>query len=180
MEQALPRTLSYPEQLSQIKRGLRRLAASQPETMQAFTALHRATTGPGALDPKTKELIALAVGVAAHCDGCIAFHTHDALKAGATEAEIMETLGVAVLMGVAPRSCMPRTSWRPCNNSRRQKQGNPHECLERQTCHGDDEPAATHPVAGLDVEQHCLAPLTPGDGQMHMAPYQRGSSMFGW
>jgi AhpD family alkylhydroperoxidase len=102
MEQALPRTLSYPEQLSQIKRGLRRLAASQPETMQAFTALHRATTSPGALDPKTKELIALAVGVAAHCDGCIAFHTHDALKAGATEAEIMETLGVAVLMGGGP------------------------------------------------------------------------------
>jgi AhpD family alkylhydroperoxidase len=70
--------------------------------MQAFTALHRATTSPGALDAKTKELIALAVGVAVHCDGCIAFHTHDALKAGATEAEIMETLGVAVLMGGGP------------------------------------------------------------------------------
>lgn len=102
MEPSLPRTLSYPEQLSQIKRGLRRLGASQPETIQAFTALHRATMSPGALDPKTKELIALAVGVAAHCDGCIAFHTHDALKAGATEAEIMETLGVAVLMGGGP------------------------------------------------------------------------------
>jgi AhpD family alkylhydroperoxidase len=102
MEQAPPRTLSYPEHLSQIKRGLRRLGASQPETMQAFTALHRATTSSGALDAKTKELMALAIGVAAHCDGCIAYHTHDALQAGATEAEIMETLGVAVLMGGGP------------------------------------------------------------------------------
>jgi AhpD family alkylhydroperoxidase len=102
MEQALPSTLSYPAYLTQLKRGIRTLAASQAETMQAFTALHRAATQPGALDTKTKELIALAIGVATRCDGCVAFHTHDALRAGATEAEIMETLGVAVLMGGGP------------------------------------------------------------------------------
>jgi AhpD family alkylhydroperoxidase len=102
MEQALPSTLSYPAYLTQLKRGIRTLAASQVETMQGFTALHRATMRPGALDAKTKELIALAIGVATRCDECIAFHTHDALRAGATEAEIMETLGVAVLMGGGP------------------------------------------------------------------------------
>jgi AhpD family alkylhydroperoxidase len=102
MEQPLSRTPTYPEQLGQIKQGIRILAARQPQTMQAFTALHRATMTPGALNPKTKELIALAIGVATHCDDCLVFHTHDALKASATEAEIMETLGVAVLMGGGP------------------------------------------------------------------------------
>ncbi len=102
MEQPLPSTPSYPAQLTQLKRGIRTLAASQAETMQAFTALHRTATRPEALDAKTKELIALAIGVVARCDGCLTFHTHDALRAGATEAEIMEALGVAVLMGGGP------------------------------------------------------------------------------
>ena len=44
MEQVLPSTSSYPAHLTQLKRGIRTLAASQAETMQAFTALHRAAT----------------------------------------------------------------------------------------------------------------------------------------
>src|SRR6266702_1489886 len=102
MEHTLPSTPSYAAQRTQLKRGIRALAASQAETMQAFTALHRAAMRPGALDAKTKELIALAIGVAVRCDGCLTFHTHDALRAGATEAELMEMLGVAVLMGGGP------------------------------------------------------------------------------
>lgn len=93
---------SYPAQRTRILTNMHTLQASQPAVMRAFTALHQATTSPGALDTKTKELIALAIGVAARCDGCLAFHTHDALKAGATAAEIMETLGVAILMGGGP------------------------------------------------------------------------------
>ena len=70
--------------------------------MQAFGALHEASCAPGALDTKTKELIALAIAVAARCDGCIAFHTHDVLNAGASREEIAEALSVAVLMGGGP------------------------------------------------------------------------------
>lgn len=51
---------------------------------------------------KTKELIALAIGVAARCEGGISFHTHAALKAGASREEITDALGVAVLMGGVP------------------------------------------------------------------------------
>lgn len=47
-------------------------------------------------------LIALAIGISVHCDGCIAYHVHDALAAGATRAEVMETIGVAVMMGGGP------------------------------------------------------------------------------
>ena len=67
--------------------------------MNAFWEVHKAATATDALDNKTKELIALAVSVAAHCDDCIAHHTYDALEAGATREEITDALGVAILMG---------------------------------------------------------------------------------
>ena len=70
--------------------------------MKAFRALHHGASIPAELDFKTKELIALAIGVSLRCNGCIAFHTHDALEAGATREEVMEALGVAVLMGGGP------------------------------------------------------------------------------
>ena len=48
-----------------------------------------------------KELIALAIGIAVHCDGCVAYRVHDALRAAATRAEV-ETIGVAIMMGGGP------------------------------------------------------------------------------
>ena len=102
MTNELPNTMTYPQQLEKIKGNMGVLSNDQPEVMKAFGALHAAGSADGALDGKTKELIALAIGVAARCDGCIAFHTHDAMKAGATRAEITDALGVAVLMGGGP------------------------------------------------------------------------------
>jgi AhpD family alkylhydroperoxidase len=102
MSTALPTTLSFPEQLQTIKSYMARLGNAQPATMEAFAQLHQAAASPGALDTRTKELIALAVGVAARCDGCIAFHTHDALEAGASREEVLDALGVAILMGGGP------------------------------------------------------------------------------
>jgi AhpD family alkylhydroperoxidase len=78
------------------------LADAAPETMAGFGAMHEASAGDGALDGKTKELLALAIGIAVHCDGCIAYHAHDAIQAGATREEIVETIGVAVMMGGGP------------------------------------------------------------------------------
>ena len=56
----------------------------------------------GALSTKTKELIALSIAISVRCDGCIAFHVHDAIAAGADRQEIAEAIGVAVLMGGGP------------------------------------------------------------------------------
>ena len=90
---------SYPARLQDFETNSRLLASAQPAPMQAFWGLHKAVTADGALDTKTKELIALALSVAAHCDDCIAHHVVDALDAGATREEISDALGVAVLMG---------------------------------------------------------------------------------
>ena len=64
--------------------------------------LHGAAFAAGALDTKTKELIALAISVAERCDGCIASHARGAAKAGATEAEVAEAIGVTLLMVGGP------------------------------------------------------------------------------
>ncbi len=93
---------SYADQMKHIRSYTSKLSSTQPELMKSFYALSKASTTAGELDAKTKELIALAIAVAIHCDDCIAFHTHSALKAGATKAEIHETLGVTVFMGGGP------------------------------------------------------------------------------
>jgi AhpD family alkylhydroperoxidase len=85
--------------LSKLIAGYRKEA---PEVAAAFSGLARAAIQPGPLDSKTKELMALAVGIAARCDGCIGFHTEAAIKYGATRDEIVETIGVAVYMGGGP------------------------------------------------------------------------------
>jgi AhpD family alkylhydroperoxidase len=93
---------NYAELTKRISGDIRKLRKDIPDTMQAFSALAQAATRDGALDRKTKELIALALGVAARCDGCIGFHTEALVKLGATRQEIEETLGMAVYMGGGP------------------------------------------------------------------------------
>ena len=92
----------YPEIYEHLRKLMGRLGMAAPDVMRGFSTLHTASTAPGALPTKTKELIALAIGISVHCDGCIAYHVHDALHAGATREDIIETIGVAVMMGGGP------------------------------------------------------------------------------
>lgn len=85
-----------------VSAGLASLRASTPDVMKSFNALGRAATADGALDAKTKELIALALSVAARCDPCIGFHAKSLVRLGATRQEVDETLGVATYMGGGP------------------------------------------------------------------------------
>jgi AhpD family alkylhydroperoxidase len=82
--------------------SLAKLRAAIPDVTRGFGAMAQGALKDGALDKKTKELIALALGVAAHCDACIGFHVEALVKLGATRAEVEETLGMAVYMGGGP------------------------------------------------------------------------------
>ncbi len=73
-----------------------------PDAMAGFGALGKATYRSGALPAKTKELIALAIGVAARCDGCLAWHAKMVVEHGATREEVGEALAVAIQMGGGP------------------------------------------------------------------------------
>jgi AhpD family alkylhydroperoxidase len=85
-----------------ISANLKTLRKDIPDTMAGFSAMAQAASRDGALDKKTKELIALALGVAAHCDGCIGFHAEALVRLGASRQEVEETLGMAVYMGGGP------------------------------------------------------------------------------
>lgn len=82
--------------------GVGLLRQGTPEAMKAFAALSAAATSPGAIDTKTKELMALAIGIAVHCDGCVAYHTRMAHQHGASRQEVAETVALAVYMGGGP------------------------------------------------------------------------------
>lgn len=84
--------LSYREQTHYIVKHLATLRADIPEVMKGFNSLAAAATAEGALDKKTKELIALALGVAARCDDCIGFHSQALAKLGASKLEVEEML----------------------------------------------------------------------------------------
>lgn len=89
----------YYGHLQELISGLRK---EMPGQMAGFAHLHREAVGDGELSAKVKELIALGIAISVRCDGCISYHVHDALDAGANRKEVGETIGVAVLMGGGP------------------------------------------------------------------------------
>jgi AhpD family alkylhydroperoxidase len=93
---------SYQDITARISKNVGSIGKAHPEVIKGFQALSGAAMKDGALDEKTKEFIALAIGVAQHCDGCIGFHVKKLVQLGATREEVVETLGVAVYMGGGP------------------------------------------------------------------------------
>lgn len=92
----------YPAYRRHLQGLVGRLNREIPGTIGAFGQLHDKALAEGALSLKTKELLCLAIAISVRCEGCLAYHVHDCLKAGATRAEILETVGVAVMMGGGP------------------------------------------------------------------------------
>lgn len=86
-------------ELAPLNRELRRAI---PDVYKGFSALSQAAFADGSLEKKTKELIALAIGVVEGCDGCIASHAQSAVRAGATRQEAAEAIGVTFLMHGGP------------------------------------------------------------------------------
>ncbi len=93
---------NYPEYYEQLRKLMGQLGRAIPKTMSGFQQLHSEAIRDGALSTKVKELISLGIAITVRCDGCIAYHVHDALEAGASYEEVLETIGVAVMMGGGP------------------------------------------------------------------------------
>jgi len=93
---------NYAEHVKAVDKRVGALAKASPKVMGAYGQLAQAVMGDGALDTKTKELMALAISVVIRCDDCIAYHTRAAIKQGASKQEVTESLGVAVELGGGP------------------------------------------------------------------------------
>jgi AhpD family alkylhydroperoxidase len=85
----------YPSPTTELARKRRALAPTQ---QAAFDAFGKAVFSEGALSAKTKQIIAVAVAHVTQCPYCIRGHTKAALRAGATQQELMEAIWVAAEM----------------------------------------------------------------------------------
>ncbi len=92
----------WPAMAANLTPAVRELHKAAPEVMKAFREMGGAAHAEGALDPKTKELLAVAISVAVRCDPCITYHVEGARRHGATRAELAETIGLAIYMGAGP------------------------------------------------------------------------------
>ena len=92
----------YSAQYHLVKGIINDMQYDSLELIQNFGKLHHDILEQGAIPNKYKELMALGMAIALRCDGCIAYQMHDAISAGASKKEIMETIGVSVLMGGSP------------------------------------------------------------------------------
>jgi AhpD family alkylhydroperoxidase len=93
---------NWPEMAGELNPLVAELRKAQPEVMKGFSQMAQAALKTEALDTKTKELIALAISVAVRCDACITFHAKAAVKEGASDQELAETMGMAIYMGAGP------------------------------------------------------------------------------
>jgi len=85
----------YPARSPELLKRRRELA---PDTHEAFEAFSRQVFAEGALDEKTKQLIAVAVAHVTQCPYCIDGHTKLAKRKGATAEQVMEAVWVAAEM----------------------------------------------------------------------------------
>ncbi len=87
---------------AEARKAAENLSAAAPEAVSAFFQLADATLKDGALDSRTKELMALGIAIAGGCEGCIVWHAKAAYRLGATRDQVAELIGVAVEMGGGP------------------------------------------------------------------------------
>ncbi|SME89473.1 alkylhydroperoxidase AhpD family core domain-containing protein [Tistlia consotensis] len=95
-------TTTYRETAQAVSDGAKALTELVPDAMAGFAALGKGAYKDGALSRQTKELIALALGIAAHCDGCVAYHARTLAQLKATREQVGEAIAVAVQMGGGP------------------------------------------------------------------------------
>jgi AhpD family alkylhydroperoxidase len=90
------------------KRAHDRLLASKSKVYEAFLAMERAAFSDGALAKRHKELIAVGISVALHCESCMQWHIEQAAAAGAGEREVLEAVEVGIEMSGGPGTVSAR------------------------------------------------------------------------
>lgn len=93
---------TWKELNTRAQANTKRLQQTVPETMREYKKLQNTAYAEGALDKKTKEIIALTYAIADKCEGCIGNHVNKLVALGASRQEIAEIAEVAIVMGGGP------------------------------------------------------------------------------
>ncbi len=75
---------------------------------RSFVTLEQNTFKDGRLPRVQKELIAIGISVVINCESCMEWHISEALRLGASEAEVIEAIEVAFEMGGGPATASGR------------------------------------------------------------------------
>jgi len=90
------------------KKAHQTLLSKNSHVYKAFLELEKRAFSSGDLDKKYKELIALGISIAINCESCMEWHVREAVEAGASEKEILETIEVGIEMGGGPATVSSR------------------------------------------------------------------------
>jgi 4-carboxymuconolactone decarboxylase len=90
------------EYLAKFKTDIGKMKAEIPDTTQGFAGLFGKVMKEGALTVREKELIAIGISVAIHCEPCIRGHVQNCLDSGTTRQQVLEAASVAVVMAGGP------------------------------------------------------------------------------
>ncbi len=94
--------MSWASFLNETMGRIGALRKEAPEALKAFNQMGAVAKKSGALDEKTKELIALGIAVSTRCDSCIGFHVKSLVRLKTTRAELCEALEMIAYMGGGP------------------------------------------------------------------------------
>ena len=94
--------MSWTSFLNDTVRRIGNLQKEAPDTLRAFGEMGAAAQRTGALDEKTKELIALGIAISTRCESCIGFHVKSLVRLGTTRQELCEALEMIAYMGGGP------------------------------------------------------------------------------
>ncbi len=86
----------------EVKRYHQKMKKAMPRVIAGFESLRDSALEEGVLPIKTKELIAIGMSIAKQCKYCIVAHVTNALRAGASQEEILDVCRVAIMMGGGP------------------------------------------------------------------------------
>lgn len=95
-------TTKAQEKFEYIKKGIRGVRTELPATIKAWNEFHEKAMASGAIDAKTKELIALGIALVIRCHNCIILHVQACKRLGVTREEILNVYEVAMVMGGGP------------------------------------------------------------------------------
>jgi len=90
------------DKLMAVGETLKNLGALNPKAMKSFRDYMNYVKTEGALSPKIKTIIGVAVAVSRQCEYCVPFYVKQALDSGATKGEILDACMMAALLGGGP------------------------------------------------------------------------------
>ena len=112
-------TTNWPELARSLSAEFRNLRGGAPEVMKAFSSIAQAALAQGALDPKTKELIALGIAVAIRCDDCSPFTSRPQSNPARRARRFSKRSAWRSIWALARPRCTQVTRLAPTHNSPR-------------------------------------------------------------